>query len=776
MRTPQFKLKSAYGFKALILITLCAPLALFAQTKTVDLGTVGASTAAGAFRPGEASKGTASAVAPVQASLEATQPQSLITRDFISLSVSPIAEYTRIVNIAPSVSGDASNGPGLSETKSTLRGFSDDQYNITFDGIPWGDTNNPAHHSTSFFPASVVGGASVERGPGNASNLGYATFGGSINMFSKQPAAEAHTNLFSSFGTWNTHLLGAGYESGRLASMGDATVQLNYQDLRSDGYLSNSAVKSRNAAVKIERPFGDNTLVTMFTTYNHINYAQPDSNKGATRDQIAAFGKNFQLDNDPKSMNFVDYNHTTKVTDFSYLRVRSDLGNGWKTDDYVYSYAYDNQTISSTDPKWTGTTMTLAAYPDPRFTSDANRVKVAGHIPGIDKQNQYRVNGAIVNLSKGFDDMGIARTGLWYEHSNTDRHQYDLDLTNNTFSRSESKVNAAVLEGTTRPIDSVKFDQQSNIRSLQPFLEFAWTPTTTTTITPGIKHVNITRAVDAQVEQTSRELGHHKSLDYSATLPYLTLNQRLNEGLAVYAQYAKGFQIPDLNTFYIAKPENNSTAPQQSINYQVGIVSKSDRVIWDMDIYRIEFKNKYVSNGLTGDAAAFVNIGGATYQGFEGQMAYVIGNGFSASFNGSINGATANDTGKQISGAPDKTVAIGGLYAQNGLSASLTYKLTGATHQKDFVCVASTSTCNTAYYEYYETPAYHSVDLGVSYTFAANATIKAPIQVKFNAFNLTNNDSVTAISTGSSSVIDDKRDTFIFHTPRSVMLSISVDF
>src|SRR5437763_1811561 len=84
-----------------------------------------------AYRNGEAA-GAATTVAPTQASLQATQPQSAITREFIELSVAPTAEYSRIVNIAPSLSGDSANGPGLSETKTTMRGFSDDQYNITF--------------------------------------------------------------------------------------------------------------------------------------------------------------------------------------------------------------------------------------------------------------------------------------------------------------------------------------------------------------------------------------------------------------------------------------------------------------------------------------------------------------------------------------------------------------------------------------------------------------------------------------------------------------------
>jgi len=109
---------------------------VFAQ-ETLPSVTVTATS--GAYR---AEKDTASAVAPTQSSLYATQPQSVITREFIEQSVAPTAEYSRVVVIAPSLSGNSSNGPGLSETKIIMRGFSDDQYNITFDGIPWGDTNS----------------------------------------------------------------------------------------------------------------------------------------------------------------------------------------------------------------------------------------------------------------------------------------------------------------------------------------------------------------------------------------------------------------------------------------------------------------------------------------------------------------------------------------------------------------------------------------------------------------------------------------------------------
>lgn len=768
-KQPSFQLKHVTRLVSLALVTLSASHLSLAQTSATDLGTIGASTAAGAFRE-ESVKGTATAVAPTQASLEATQPQSIITREFMDLSVSPIAEYSRIVNIAPSLSGDSANGPGLSETKTTLRGFSDDQYNITFDGIPWGDTNNPAHHSTSFFPASVIGGAVVERGPGNASNLGYATFGGSINLFSKKPMAEENTTVFTSLGTWNTQLYGFAYETGRMADKGDATLQLNYQNLSSDGYLSYSAVKSQNYALKYERPVGDASLMTIFSTYNHIDYNQPDSNKGATLTQIAAFGRNYQLDNDPTSMNYMGYNKTSKDTDFSYLRLRSDLGDGWSTDNSLYTYAYDNQTMSSTTPTWTGT---LPLTSDPRKTaSDGTRTVTAnGHIPGIDKQNKYRVWGDMFKATQKMEE-GLARVGVWYETSSTDRHQYDLDLTTGGYNRIESTANANTLAGTNRPIDSVKFDQQSSIKSIQPFAEFEWAATDSMTVTPGVKYVNITRSVNAAVENTSRDLNHNASLTYKTTLPFLTINQKINPSMSVYAQYAKGFQIPDLNTFYITDPTKNSTDPQKSTNLQLGIVGKTDEMTWDVDIYQIDFTNKLVSvTSGTPAVTQYVNVGGATYKGVEGQMARVLGGGFSLYLNGSLNSAKANDTGEQISGAPSMTAALGGLYNAGPWSGSLIYKRTGNVHQKDYDA-SKAAIGGVSYYDYYKTAAYGNLDLGVAYTLKNVTPQTKNLKLQFNVFNLTNSGKITSISTGSTVA----QDTYIYQAPRSMMVSLKADF
>jgi iron complex outermembrane receptor protein len=697
----------------------------------------------GAYRLGE--KG-ATALAPTQSSLSATQPQSIITREFIESAVAPTAEYSRVVNVAPSMSGDSANGPGLSETKTIMRGFSDDQYNITFDGIPWGDTNNPAHHSTSFFPASVLGGVVVERGPGNASNIGFATFGGSINLFSKKPLEKGEASVFTSIGTWKTLLVGASAESGKTSSMNNATFQFNFQHLESDGYLTLNAIRSDNAMVKFSMSVGDNSTLTAFASANKIKYNQNDNSKGPTVAQVAQFGRNFSLNNDRTSFNFVDFNYTHKDTDFEYIRLASNWGGNITTEATLYTYAYDNQTISSTDP--TGLTA-------PGTAGGGTRNK---NIPGIDKQNKYRVYGAIFKGTKQFS-AGLLRAGAWVDRSDTDRHQYDIDLTlGNVRDPRETKP-------TPVQFPSVLFDQQSKISSVQPFVEFEWEATPSTMVTPGIKSVMITRSVDAVVNQTTRT-PQNASVDYKSTLPFLTINQQLSSGISAYGQYAKGFQIPDLKSFYIADPTKNSATPQLSTNYQLGVVGKAREFTWDVDVYRIDFKNKYVSNGLAGTAAAYVNIGGATYQGIEAQGTYMITDGLAVYANGSVNRATANDTGKQISNAPTMTAALGAIYKSGPWGGSLIMKRTGTVYQQEF------DAAKPANYDYYRTAAYDNLDLGASYTFAALSPFIKTLKLQANVFNLLNQQHVTSISPGKTLTGDQ----YLYQAPRSFQISARMTF
>src|SRR5207248_1401663 len=145
---------------------------------------------------------------------DAVQPESIVNLQTIQNSIAPTADYAMIAALAPSVTNFSTNGPGLNESKPTLRGFTDGQYNVTIDGIPFGDGNDYTHHTTSYFPAKLLGRVTVDRGPGTASTIGMATFGGTMALETKDPRTTASFVPTLSYGSYKTELAHLEFNTG----------------------------------------------------------------------------------------------------------------------------------------------------------------------------------------------------------------------------------------------------------------------------------------------------------------------------------------------------------------------------------------------------------------------------------------------------------------------------------------------------------------------------------------------------------------------------------
>lgn len=672
--------------------------------------------------------------APVQASLLATQPQSIITATFIEQAVTPLADFNAVARIAPSIgSGLSSNGPGLGESKVTLRGFQDGEYNVTYDGIPFGDTNNPTHHSTSYFPARIIGGMVIERGPGNASNLGQATFGGSINLFSKELSQDFHFSPYATYGSWNTKMYGAEIDSGVLSQMGDARMMFNASRLESDGYQSYSGVTEDNYQFKLAVPLAKDTTLTLFSTYNKIHSFVPDK-AGVTLSQVAQFGKNYSLNNDPASQNYFGYNYNDKKTDFEYVRLQSKLGSGWELDNTLYTYAYDNNTFSGQDASGA--------------TPNGTKAGAAGNkdVPGYNKLNSYRVNGDIVKLTNRLQ-AGLLRVGVWLENSHTERHIYDIDWT----------LNAPNPKEASAP-KSVSYEQSSSWKQYQPFVEFEWAVAPAWTVTPGLKYVNFKRSLDAAVNQGTR-IPTKADQTYDTTLPFLTTNYAIDRQWSAYAQVARGFLVPDLSLFYVNNPSLSTPKPQTSTNYQLGSVHQSQNLTLDGDIYYIDFNNKVASTG-SGNDLVYYNQGGVVYKGVEGAATYYVGSGFSLHANGSINRAEAKGTGLQIAKVPKSTAALGVLYKANGAYGSLIAKSVGSQYAADGEPAA------------YQLGAYTVTDFTAGYRWKVGGAVKA-IKAQIGVNNIFNKQDATSITPNSKGVAFDQ---YTFVPERSWTVSLTADF
>jgi iron complex outermembrane receptor protein len=771
-----FELKPLVQLLSLAVLTLGAQHNALAQTAmstptivpaAVDLGTIGGSTGSGAATTTsvKAEAGTAAAIAPAQANLNATQPQSIVSRAFIENSTPPNGNFNTILSIAPGIASmPATNGPGLSDTKMTMRGFQDGEYNVTFDGIPFGDTNGPTHHATAYFPASVIGGMVIERGPGNASNIGYSTYAGSVNIFSKAPSATQQTSVFGSIGSWGTKLAGFAYETGRIAGS-DATFQFNLQNLTSNGYTTGSGIDSQQLTLKYQRPVGDATLMTAFSSLAKVNTNVTDNASGATLAQVAVLGKNYVMNNDPASMGYKGYNIQHKNSDMEYLRLQTSWGNGWQTDNNSYTYAYRNQTIAGQDPsQYNGTSDTLRSY---KQWNGTTVTPATGVLAGYDKLNEYRVFGNVFKATKQME-TGLLRAGVWIENSVTQRHNLEKNLLTG-----EVLSGVTSSGGVTSPngiVTATNFNRQDSAwHNVQPFVEYEWKATPTMTITPGYKHMSNTIQLASDWNQGSSVsnapgVAQSYNFNYKANLPYLSINNRIDAQNSVYAQYAKGMQTPFVNN---GLPNSVAPAPQTTTNYQIGVVHKDDRLTADADIYYIPVNNLY--SALASSTLAnpiYANGGAALYKGLEGQITYKLDRAWAVHANGNISSARYSDVNDttlgyltgQVAGAPVATNTLGILYNQGPWNASLMYKSIG--HQYNKKSAAQLAPINNA-------------DLNVAYTFldVKSLGVKA-MRVQMSVFNLTNAQSVIAL-TGLPTASATQ---YQWQAPRSLMLSLKADF
>jgi iron complex outermembrane receptor protein len=243
----------------------------------------------------------AAQVAPIKSSLKAIEPEAVIDRAFIEQNTPMVGDYTTTSSLAVSmVSAGNPNGPGATDgAKLSLRGVADGQFNITYDGIPWGDTNGPSHHANSFFPNSTIGGVVIDRGPGRATDIGQASFGGSLNLFSLPVEDRMGARQKLTYGSWSTWQSVTTLTSGPVAQLHDTNVIANFQEYRTKGYLTFSPSGGANQYLKVVTPVTDKLTVSLLYTRNDDHYNQSDINNSSIAEIEKTGQKSFALCADP---------------------------------------------------------------------------------------------------------------------------------------------------------------------------------------------------------------------------------------------------------------------------------------------------------------------------------------------------------------------------------------------------------------------------------------------------------------------------------------------
>lgn len=714
--------------------------------------------------------------APTRGSLKATQPKSIIGRDYIENSSAPTANYSDIAAIAPSVVNIEPNGPGLSDSKGlSIRGFSDGQYNLTWDGIPVGDANDFTHHSSNYFMPQDLGAVTIDRGPGDASTIGYATFGGTVGIHTKDPLPYAQTTLYGSVGSFGMRMGGVEFDTGALPEYGDLRAFIDYKQLSSDGYLSGATLDRKNLFVKVVKPAGDSTTWSFVTLLNQnsggdaaivgaTSYPYVAVNNGVPPftstlpGQIQVFGPNYGLSSDPRSQAYAarHYNYDTIKTDLEYIGVDSTLG-GVKLDNKLYTYSDYHNGWNGLDPNGGGCDygQINCLVPDGTFPAGADTpngtVYGPNNLPGQQMYMRYRNWGDILRFTQTLGP-GTLDYGIWYNRQLYHRFKVEIDLSNNG-----ALNNVVPQKAYDRWINGI-FDVA------QPYLQYAWAINPQLTLTGGVKYVWFRRHDNAPINQKT-EVASNYSQTWKKALPSLDLHYMITPEWSAYVQAAKGYLAPNENLYYVPDP-GQATAnvqPEQTTNYQIGTVFRSDRLSLSAAVYDIKFSNQVKKTKIAG-VTYFQNLGGTRYRGAEVEGSYLLGDGFSIYANASYNKATQNSTNLQLAGVPKTTAAAGLQYHNGAWRASLLAKYTGSNYGD------TAQDANGNPIGIYKLPALTVANFNLHYTFPGSSFLPRGSRLGFQVFNLTDTHKLDALAGYTANNVP----LFYVVAGRSVMGTLSI--
>jgi iron complex outermembrane recepter protein len=666
----------------------------------------------------EADTSLAAQLAPVKSLLDAGSARTEITSNYVAEYTSPVTDFADIIQAAPGTVSYTSNGIGNGQAKIFFRGFVDDDYSMTWDGVPFNDSNDPSHHSWAYVPAAAIGHVDFDRSPGTASDIGTSNFGGTIHFFSPTLSDEMHARGEVTYGSWNTKQYLGDITSGSFWH-DKAHFWLNGDYQTSDGYQTFSPKQDVAATAKFDYKFSDHTYFSAIATDIILDAFQ---NNDPTRRQLFDHGDNYLYENNPVNSDgkpnaqYWRYSVYHVPSFFDIVTFNHDFGSHWRLDTRTYAYGYSNHqhyqnntdNDLTTDPGVgiTSTVEETVGGPDqPGWT--------VGKTPtGIDKLNQYARGGEIAGLSYA-TRWGVFRTGSWYELTDTMRQQIYTDP----------------LTWVQSPyLNDIKFHEHFFTHAVQPYVEFQLVSIPDLTLTVGLKdaffRMDLTQYADGHTigqltcPTTTGTLASSctattvHAQNYNSLLPSVEANYRVTSNASIYGQYGRGSIAPFSSVFDTQGAETAVTPPPTIANtYQGGTVVKLPRFVFDADAYYIHFMNSYSTYTDTTGGNSTVNPDyGMTYfyatpnsdtVGFEAEGNYAVTHALSFNANGTLGSARYEASGGTpavidpntgttitpavaatpeawVSNAPHDTESVGMTYQQSGLDFGIFGKRIGS--------------------------------------------------------------------------------------------------
>jgi iron complex outermembrane receptor protein len=628
-----------------------------------------------------ATPGTAPYEAPSRTPLNVGQPTSVVSQQFINRATSPTESFDQLLTLTPSVQNIQPNGPVDNQNYGeSIRGFQYTQFNQTVDGIVLpGTTSSFAPEDAVYFKNHDISQVDVDRGPGTASTIGYATFGGTLAISTKDPDEEASINPYATMGSYRSLLYGLDLETGAQKNLDGGRGSIDVSGTQTGAALSGTSTEQKNVFLKWLQPLGANTVVTFVANVNHSYGHTP---YGATLAQIHQYGAGYALNGDPASQDFTGNNTDNYDTDFEYIKLVSELGDGLTLNDTAYtaSYYHDGYTGADQNGSTCNINVPTSTGCAPKTVAYVNgKLAPVGDVPGLSGHNDFRDWGNVIRLSEA-TRYATLKAGMWFDYVSNSAFKVDADL-----SIPDGGGQDKVPYSTSGGGSPFTYQYADTLTTLQPYAEADITVLPKLTLIPGIKYTSVTRNLNAAINKSTLVPANFNET-YADAQPSGEIKYDILPTWSAYGQIAAGFLAPPLSVLNVAQP--TAVKPETTTNYQAGTTYQGRGLSASIDYYYIPFNN-YITSAKGDGNTIYSNAGGAIFKGLEAEFTKTIAYGLSLYANGTLNDARYNN-GAQVEQTPRRTATLGGLYDRAGIAqdhdelfATLITKVVGPQYGSD---------------------------------------------------------------------------------------------
>ena len=669
--------------------------------------------------------------------------------------VSPL----KVVDRLPGVTFQSADAFGAYEwsTRISIRGFNQNQLGFTVDGIPLGDMSYGNHnglHISRALASENIGKIELSQGAGAVSNASSSNLGGTLQFFSRDPAAEFGGQANLTLGSDNMHRVFVRVESGEVAALGGLRGYFSVADQSTDKWKGGSEQRQRQYDLKAVLPVGEGSLTAF---YNRSERREQDY-QDMSFEMIGRLGRDWDNTQPnwalavaaarayntgaalPAPFATVDdaYYAGAGVRDDDLFGATLEMPVGETFSFFLTGYGHQNEgqglwyTPYTPTPGW-NTPGSTAAPLSIRTTEYA-----------IDRKGL--IGGATLELG-----AHTITGGLWVEINK-------FDQARRFYGETAASPSRDPLGFQSNPFFT-QWAYGFDTRTTQFYLQDVWAVTEALKVNFGFKALSVENEVSTifVADPTRAMAGKIESDD--SFLPQIGAVYTINDQIELFGGYTE-----NMAAFVSAATAGPFASQRQSVvdyvaanldpetsrTFEGGLRFRNDRFQGVVAAYHVTFDNRLLSAStaapILGLPAVLSNVGSVETVGLEMAGELELSDAFSLYASYAFNQSEYQDdvvsalgvvematAGKTVVGAPENLFKLELAYDQDGLYSRLGVAYTGE-----------------RFYSYENVggvDAYTVVDLTVGYRFSGTPLLEG-LEVQANVTNLLDEDYISTIGSG----------------------------